>query len=181
VAPRQTPARQLLLVEDDAAVRDATRMLLGAAGYQVTVAGSMAEALAKATAMPVPPDLVITDYHLGAGETGMQVLAALSAAAGKDLKAVVITGDTSSAMREPARQGAAHCQQAHDPTEFLAVIGQPRSNPVADSAGALVWISPGTRLALSPRLFANCLCVVRGSYETATMSTVLACTRKNTA
>lgn len=78
-------------------------MLLKAEGYRVTVAGSLAESVAMTRQMAAPPDIVITDYHLAPDETGVQVITALRALAGEDLKAVVITGDTSSAARDISR------------------------------------------------------------------------------
>jgi len=98
VQPPSAAAR-VLLVEDDPAVRDATQMLLRVEGYQVTAVSSRAQAL-KAIAAGAAPDLLLTDYHLGDGETGTQVLAALRERLGFPLKAVLITGDTSSAIKE---------------------------------------------------------------------------------
>ncbi len=87
----------ILLVEDDPAVLNATRMLLRSEGYQVTAAQSMTEALKQAAAAP-RIDLLVTDYHLEAGETGTQVIASLRAALERPVKAVLMTGDTSSEM-----------------------------------------------------------------------------------
>ena len=92
----------LLLVEDDAAVRDATRMLLKVEGYVVTAVATLAEALAKAREME-KVDLLVTDYHLSNDETGTQVVDALREALGVPLKAVIMTGDTSSAVKELPR------------------------------------------------------------------------------
>ena len=89
---------RILLVEDDPAVRDATRMLLKVEGYRVTAVGSLDEALRKAREAEAI-DLLITDYHLSNGETGIQVIASLRETFDKNLKAVLITGDTSSAIR----------------------------------------------------------------------------------
>lgn len=103
-AERESPWRErqlgphVLLVEDDAGVRDATRMLLRSEGYRVTAVASLAEALEHASREPAP-DLLVTDFHLGDGETGMQVIAAVRAARGAGFKVVLITGDSSSAMR----------------------------------------------------------------------------------
>ncbi len=99
-APHRKP--RVLLVEDDAAVRDATRLLLCTEDYEVTAVTSLAEALAAADSTDAP-DVVITDYHLGQGQTGMQVIEELRARLGESLKAVLVTGDTSSAMRELPR------------------------------------------------------------------------------
>lgn len=92
-----TPAR-IVLVEDDAAVRNATRLLLKTEGYHVSAVGSMAEALDHVR-QDARVDLLVTDYHLGDGETGTQVIAGVREAVGRPLRVVLITGDTSSAMR----------------------------------------------------------------------------------
>jgi two-component system CheB/CheR fusion protein len=89
----------VLLVEDDPAVRDATRMLLKVEGYRVLTASCLAEAQALALEYP-QLDLLVTDYHLSNSETGTQVIASLRASLGAHLKAVLITGDTSSAVRD---------------------------------------------------------------------------------
>lgn len=99
---RPTSAPQVLLVEDDPAVRNATRMLLKVEGYRVLTAGSLAEALSRAAEHP-QLDLLVTDYHLSNEETGIQVITALREALGKHLKAVLITGDTSAAVKELRR------------------------------------------------------------------------------
>ena len=93
---------RVLLVEDDPAVRSATRMLLRSEGYQVTAVATLAEALEQARADP-RIDLLVTDYHLSEGETGTQVISAMRAALARPLKAVLITGDTSSAVKELPR------------------------------------------------------------------------------
>jgi two-component system CheB/CheR fusion protein len=87
----------ILLVEDDPSVRDATRMLLRVEGYRVSVAASLSEALRSAA--EDAPDLVITDYHLQEGELGTEVIAALRARLKPDLKAVLMTGDTSGVVK----------------------------------------------------------------------------------
>jgi two-component system, sensor histidine kinase len=109
-APTTNPASQpsgdkrdgqvhVLLVEDDASVRDATRLLLKSEGYLVITAGSVSEAMERAVEMP-RIDLLLTDYHLREGETGMQVVAALRKLKGCVIRTVLVTGDTSSAVNE---------------------------------------------------------------------------------
>jgi PAS domain S-box-containing protein len=103
----------VLLVEDDRAVRDATRMLLKAEGYRVTAVESMAEALQKAREENI--DLLVTDYHLNGGETGTEVIAALRETLGIRLKAVLMTGDTSTAIQELPRDS--HLRVASKPIQ----------------------------------------------------------------
>lgn len=89
----------VLLVEDDPSVRDATRLLLRVEGYRVSAVASIREALEEAKRSQ-GIDLLVTDYHLADGQTGTQAIAALRGALGIPLKAVLITGDTSSAIRD---------------------------------------------------------------------------------
>jgi two-component system, sensor histidine kinase len=96
--PKVLRAR-ILLVEDDPAVRNATRLLLSVEGYSVTVVSSLAEAQ-QAVSEGGKIDLLITDYHLRDGETGLTVIAALRQILGPQLKALLITGDTSSVVRK---------------------------------------------------------------------------------
>jgi len=99
VAAKQAGRSRVLLVEDDAAVRDATRFLLKVEGYDVMAAGSLAEALQKVRQVD-GIDLLVTDYHLQDGETGLQVIAALRQEIGSNLRSVLVTGDTSTAIKE---------------------------------------------------------------------------------
>lgn len=90
---------RVLLVEDDPSVREATRRLLEVRGYRVKAVASLAEAkqhLSENCGL----DLLITDYHLGGGETGTQVIAALRGTLGIPLKAVLITADRSRALKD---------------------------------------------------------------------------------
>jgi hypothetical protein len=45
-------------------------------------------------------DVVVADYHLGGGETGMQVIERIRESLGAQLGAVLMTGDTSGAIRD---------------------------------------------------------------------------------
>jgi two-component system, sensor histidine kinase len=92
-------SRHILLVEDHPVVLNATRSLLEAHGYRVTSATSLAEAIER-TRDHHDLDLLITDYHLAGTGTGKQVVSAVRAMCGPDLKAIVITGDTGSAVHQ---------------------------------------------------------------------------------
>ena len=91
-------AKHVLLVEDDLAVRKATRMLLTVAGFKVTAAESLSEALASAKRESAI-HLIVTDYHLSAGDTGLDVITAVRKLLGTKVPAILVTGDTSSAMQ----------------------------------------------------------------------------------
>jgi CheY-like chemotaxis protein len=102
-AAPHTGACRILLVEDDPAVRAATRMLLTLEGYEVTAVDGLAAALQHAR-QGNRIDLLLTDHRLGHAELGTQVIVALRKLLGTPLKAVLMTGDTSSAVQELPRE-----------------------------------------------------------------------------
>ena len=91
--PNPVPRLQVLLVEDDAIVRETTAALLTAAGVQVQVAADGAEALSLLAAAAF--DVVLIDLDLGYGKpdgwTTLQHLRALPGAAGQ-VKVIALTG-----------------------------------------------------------------------------------------
>jgi histidine kinase len=98
---RESPVARrprVLLVEDDPGVRDATRMLLSVEGYRVRAVASGEEALRNAREEGAP-DLLITDYHLGNGELGTGVIATLRDELHAEIRAVLVTGDTSNVIK----------------------------------------------------------------------------------
>jgi CheY-like chemotaxis protein len=94
---RAVDKAHILLVEDNPGVLGAISLVLKRGGYKVSTATSVAEAVQRAQENP-DLDLVITDYHLSHGDTGRQVISAVRKLRGPKFKAVVITGDTSSAV-----------------------------------------------------------------------------------
>jgi len=114
-------ARRILLVEDEPGVRNAMRMLLRIEGFDVVPAATADEALERLKTESF--DLLVTDYHLESGRTGTEVISAARALNGPAFNAVLVTGDTSSAVREI--QGDAHLRIASKPInsdELLTVV-----------------------------------------------------------
>ncbi len=104
----------VLYVEDDAAIRAATARLLEGWGCVVTVAADGAAALEALDRClepeaGTPPDLLLCDYRLEEGESGITVLGQLQARSGTAVPGILITGDTS-----PER-----LQEAHDSGHLL--------------------------------------------------------------
>ncbi len=140
-APDCTASIHILLVEDDPGVRNATRMLLKVEGHDVSTAASLSEAVKQASEHP-DIRLLITDYHLTADETGLQVLCAVRDVLGQDLRVVLISGDTSSAIR--TLPDDAHLRFASKPInadELLVLIRQ--LCPAPEPAG-LLELDPAT-------------------------------------
>jgi two-component system, sensor histidine kinase len=125
--PAAPPSRhagevRVLLVEDDPLVRDATSMLLRVEGYGVIAVASLAEAVRSAHETGAP-DLLITDYRLGNGELGTQVIAALRQILGANLKAVLVSGDAPAAARElPSDPNLRIASKPYKAQELLALL-----------------------------------------------------------
>jgi CheY-like chemotaxis protein len=102
-------------------------MFLKSEGFDVQVASSMKEALQFVRAAP-RIDLLITDYHLEDGCTGLDVVAAcreLPGAAG--LPAILLSGDTSRAIRAIAGDASLRvASKPIDPDQLLEVMAEVR-------------------------------------------------------
>lgn len=121
-ARRAMHAPRVLLVEDDRGVRNATRMLLKAEGYDVAVAGSMGEALLQVAEQP-DVQLLIIALRLGNDQTGLQVIAAVCRRIARHLKAILITADMPASIHD--MHGDAGLQVVTNPIDvenFLLLV-----------------------------------------------------------
>ena len=82
------------VVDDEALILDATRLLLEQWGCTVVSAASGAEIVERLGTGARVPDAIVCDYRLRSGETGMDVIAALRNEFNCDIPALLITGDT---------------------------------------------------------------------------------------
>jgi two-component system CheB/CheR fusion protein len=112
----------VLIVEDDEVVRTATRRFLTSVGYRVTTASSLAETVAcLGGAGCEDVGLLITDYHLGGGNTGIEIVRVTRDRFGANFKAVLVTGDTSSEIRELQRDR--HLRVISKPIDAEELLG----------------------------------------------------------
>lgn len=93
VGKKAVPATSLLLVDDDDIVRFALTFLLETYGYKVTAAMSGQEVLALIEEGSNSFDIMITDYLLPNGETGVELIKTVRQVLGRDIPALVITGN----------------------------------------------------------------------------------------
>lgn len=87
--------RTVLIVDDEEAIREGLGMLLEEWGYQAVAAGSVAQAERLVHMLDAPPDLILSDLHLGEGPDGIAAIQAVRHACACEVPAVLITGDTS--------------------------------------------------------------------------------------
>jgi two-component system, sensor histidine kinase len=84
----------VLVIDDEAAIRDGMATLLASWGHGVVAAGSGDEMLAELAQCPARPDLIICDYRLRGGENGIEVVERLRSEYNETIPAMLITGDT---------------------------------------------------------------------------------------
>jgi signal transduction histidine kinase len=96
----------IVVVDDDALVLDGAGGLLRSWGCRVVTAASDREALAKLDGYR--PDLIISDFHLQDGQTGIEVIAALRGALPGPIAALLISGDILPDRLREARASGLH-------------------------------------------------------------------------
>lgn len=113
--------RSVLLVEDDSSVGSMLEHLFAAEGCAVIRVWNADQALALAR---TPLDLVVTDYTLPGGLTGLDVLAQLRSVAAT-LPAILLTGDisTDSLRRIAAEPDCIHLFKPATTSEILRAAG----------------------------------------------------------
>lgn len=85
---------RVLVVDDEATVRDSTSAALRLYGLQVEVADGMAQARGVVQRLNGSLDALITDYRLCNGKDGIDLVAELTSVLGRPLPTLLITGDT---------------------------------------------------------------------------------------
>jgi len=96
----------VLVVDDDALVRDAMQSLLAQWGCTVAAAATGDEAVALLEGCDRLPDALLCDYRLLGAETGIEVIRRLHTAAGTAIPAALVSGDTApESLREARASG----------------------------------------------------------------------------
>ncbi len=121
---RRTQSGKILVTEDEPSVLHATCLLLELEGYQVIGAANREEALQRAREHP-DVDLLVSDYHLKEDQTGLNVIAALREQLTRLIPAILVTGDTSSAIKKlPGDRQLRLASKPIDAEELLTLMDE---------------------------------------------------------
>lgn len=93
---------RILVIEDDALSREALVTLLESWTATVDRVENLPAALALVEKGPIP-DVIVSDYRLPDGVNGMEAIAQIRVAAGSDIPACLISGDTDPGLMLSAR------------------------------------------------------------------------------
>ncbi len=118
--------RLIVIVEDDPAVRSGLEVLLQSWGADVAAFdgyGACAEWAAAGHAGLHKPDLLIVDFRLESGHTGLEVIETMRRAFGESLPAVIVTGSLMSNQEAEAHLHSFHLLlKPVVPTKLRAMI-----------------------------------------------------------
>ncbi len=113
----------VLVIDDDPEVRESMRHLLTEWGHKVLVADSLEAALDIAKKHGETITLILSDYQLGVGVTGVDVIHAIRQLLGREIAAKLITGDTSAdTQADAARHGLKFLHKPIDPQVLKALM-----------------------------------------------------------
>ncbi len=93
--PRRLGTIRVILIDDERAIRDATRELLVPMQVEVLPAGTIDEAVTQAQGVQGQVDMILSDWRLRGQENGIEAVRAVRTVCGEGTPAVLITGDTS--------------------------------------------------------------------------------------
>jgi signal transduction histidine kinase/CheY-like chemotaxis protein len=109
----------VVVIDDDPLVLEGMRGLFRSWGCRVVTGATDAAALTSLAAFAQPPDLIISDYLLSEGKTGIEAIEHLRTAFGSPIPAFLISGDISPERLREARAGGYHLQ--HKPVEPMVL------------------------------------------------------------
>ena len=110
----------ILLVEDDPSVRVSMERFFRVEGYRLVGVESLDQALSVIG--DSAPELLITDYHLPGGKTGLDVIDAVRTVLGP-VPAIMLSGDTSSEVAvSPHHQRVRFATKPVDPDRLVSLV-----------------------------------------------------------
>jgi signal transduction histidine kinase/DNA-binding NarL/FixJ family response regulator len=115
----------VVVIDDDALALDAMRGLLRRWGCFVVGAESESSALASLAGDDHRPDLIISDYRLADGRTGIEAIQRLRSALGARIPAFLVTGDIApERLREAGANGLHLLHKPVEPMALRAMLNQ---------------------------------------------------------
>ncbi|MFZ1109053.1 MAG: chemotaxis protein CheB [Rhodomicrobium sp.] len=141
-ASRPSPAcsHALLIVEDEAEIRDTLKLLFDSRGYRAFAARDRDQALAVAATCGMSLDLIVADYNLP-GANGLEVIAKIEQATGRKIPAIMLTGDISAAtLRNIAQQHYVHLYKPVDARSLMRHVAGILDKTDRNAAAPTVFI-----------------------------------------
>ena len=137
----------ILVIEDDPDLRESLKLVLMDKGHRAVTAADGTAALELVAQGTVRPDLIITDYHLPKGMSGLQVTAKLREKLHHQIPVIILTGDISTGtLRDIAQHDGVRLSKPAKSKELTQVIqrllqktqsaGHPQAPHAAEAASS---------------------------------------------
>jgi two-component system, sensor histidine kinase len=112
-----------VIVDDERAVVEGMRQLMQQWGFKVISGASAEEVIGELANCPQLPDILICDYRLRAGETGVNVIRSLQSSVRREVPAIIISGDTApERLREADASGFHLLHKPVRPAKLRALL-----------------------------------------------------------
>jgi PAS domain S-box-containing protein len=115
----------IVLIEDDVSVADAWGLLLEAEGYDVATAASATEAKTLIKHLDQRPVLLISDFHLLDGSTGVEAVSLIREYYESEVPAFIVSGDTSKVVKDARMLD--NCTLMSKPVDTARLLAAARS------------------------------------------------------
>jgi signal transduction histidine kinase/CheY-like chemotaxis protein len=121
----EMPPGWVVIVDDDEAVGAAAAALLHQWGHHCTVCASAEAVLSALDGAATAPKLLIVDFRLGGGASGLDAVARIRERVGQPVPVILVTGDTAPArIREAYAAGHALLHKPVDPQRLRACMAE---------------------------------------------------------
>lgn len=115
----------IMVIDDDALVLDSMRGLLQSWDCIVATAASGPEALARLAELGETPDVIVSDYRLADGKSGIEAIESLRGALGVAIPAFLISGETvPERLRDASASGFLLLHKPVPPMALRAVLNR---------------------------------------------------------
>lgn len=115
----------VLVIDDDPLVLEGMGSLLRSWGCRVATASNDHAAIIELAKYDHPPDVIISDYHLRDGQTGVEVIARLCSKLSASIPAFLMSGDTNPGPVRDAQANGYHLlHKPVDPMTLRAALTQ---------------------------------------------------------
>ena len=114
----------VLLVDDDPGVLESSKLLLEIEGFDVMTAASSTAAYQHIERLSTAPAIIVTDYHLGAGDTGIDVMRRIRQHFARSMPAILVTGDTSPTINDIGDDNMHVLNKPIQPEQLLELMHQ---------------------------------------------------------
>jgi signal transduction histidine kinase/CheY-like chemotaxis protein len=113
-----------LVVDDEPDIVEATTMLFELEGFECISATSLGTLETVLSTKSFVPDVLVSDFHLRRGETGLQIIDAARRQYGDGLPAILVSGDTTNRNMIQGRENITFLTKPVDVEQLISIASE---------------------------------------------------------